>query len=67
MNRLGGPVFQLIGERQCFRVDVEAFAFRKRYNSVVLPARWRDLAPRLRRGDLSVESFSHVAGSPTDA
>jgi hypothetical protein len=67
VNRLGGPVFQHIGERQCFLVDIEAFAFRKHYNSVVLPVRWRDLDPRFRRGDLSVESFSHVAGSPTDA
>jgi hypothetical protein len=49
VNWLNGPVFQLVGERSGFRVDVEPFAFRPGSNTVVLSARHRD-AYRRRRG-----------------
>lgn len=42
VNWLNGPVFQLVGERSGFRVDVEPFGFREGSNTVVLTARHRD-------------------------
>jgi hypothetical protein len=42
VNWLNGPVFQLVGERSGFRVEVEPFAFREGSNTVVLTARQRD-------------------------
>jgi hypothetical protein len=42
VNWLNGPVFQLVGERSGFRVEVEPFAFREGSNTVVLTARHRD-------------------------
>ncbi len=42
VNWLNGPVFELVGERSGFRVDVEPFAFRAGSNAVVLSARHRD-------------------------
>jgi hypothetical protein len=42
VNWLNGPVFQLVGERSGFRVEVEPFAYRERSNTVVLTARHRD-------------------------
>lgn len=42
VNWLNGPVFQLVGERSGFGVDVHPFAFREGSNTVVLTARHRD-------------------------
>ncbi len=42
VNWLNGPVFQLVGERSGFRVQVEPFAFREKSNTVVMTARQRD-------------------------
>jgi hypothetical protein len=42
VNWLNGPVFQLVGERTGFRVEIEPFAFREGSNTVVLTARHRD-------------------------
>ena len=37
-----GPIFQLVGERRGFSVDVEPFAYREGSNTAVLTARHRD-------------------------
>ena len=50
VNWLNGPVFQRVGERSGFRVEVEPFAYREGSNTVVLTARHRD-AYRGARGD----------------
>jgi hypothetical protein len=42
VNWLNGPLFQLVGERAGFRVDVSPFAYRERSNTVVLTACQRD-------------------------
>jgi hypothetical protein len=42
VNWLNGPIFQLVGERSGFRVDVEKFAHREKSNTFVLTARQRD-------------------------
>ncbi len=42
VNWLNGPVFQLVGERSGFRVEVEPFAYREKSNTVVMTARQRD-------------------------
>jgi hypothetical protein len=42
VNWLNGPVFQAVGERLGFHVDVDPFAFREGSNTVVLSARHRD-------------------------
>ena len=42
VNWLNGPIFQLVGERLGFRVQVEPFALREGSNTVVLTARSRD-------------------------
>ena len=42
VNWLNGPVFQRVGERFGFRVEVDPFAFREGSNTVVLTARHRD-------------------------
>ena len=49
VNWLNGPVFQLVGERSGFRVEVEPFAYREKSNTVVMTARQRD-AFQCRRG-----------------
>jgi hypothetical protein len=51
VNWLNGPVFQLVGQRSGFTVDVEPFGFRPGSNTVVLSARPRDAytpPPRVR-------------------
>jgi hypothetical protein len=42
VNWLNGPIFQIVGDRLGFKVDVEPFAFRKGSNTTVLTARHRD-------------------------
>ena len=42
VNWLNGPVFQAVGERSGFHVDVDPFTFREASNIVVLAARHRD-------------------------
>ncbi|WCB94892.1 hypothetical protein DSM104299_03632 [Baekduia alba] len=42
VNWLNGPVFQLVGERAGFGVEVAPFAYREGSNTVVLTARHRD-------------------------
>jgi hypothetical protein len=42
VNWLNGPIFQLVGERLGFKVDVEPFAYREGSNTTVLTARHRD-------------------------
>jgi hypothetical protein len=46
LNWLNGPIFQLVGERGGFRVDVEPFTHRERSNTIVLTARHRDAHAR---------------------
>jgi hypothetical protein len=46
VNWLNGPIFQLVGERLGFRVNVEPFAYREKSNTVVLSARSRDAYQR---------------------
>jgi hypothetical protein len=47
LNWLNGPIFQLVGDRSGFRVDIEPFAHRERSNTVVLTARHRDAYMRM--------------------
>jgi hypothetical protein len=42
VNWLNGPIFQIVGERLGFKVDVEPFAYREGSNTTVLTARHRD-------------------------
>ena len=42
VNWLNGPVFQMVGDRLGFKVDVEPFAYREGSNTAVLTARHRD-------------------------
>ena len=42
VNWLNGPIFQIVGERLGFKVDVEPFAYREGSNTAVLTARHRD-------------------------
>jgi hypothetical protein len=46
VNWLNGPVFQLVGERSGFRVELEPFSYRDASNTVVLSARPRDAYSR---------------------
>jgi hypothetical protein len=46
VNWLNGPIFQLVGQRDGFRVVVEPFAYREGSNTVVLSARPRDAYTR---------------------
>jgi len=48
VNWLNGPIFQLVGERHGFRVEVEPFRYRANSNTVVLTARSRDAYSRPR-------------------
>jgi hypothetical protein len=50
VNWLNGPIFELVGARLGFRINVEPFAFRENSNTVVLTARPRD-AYRLASSD----------------
>jgi hypothetical protein len=42
VNWLNGPIFEVVGERLGFKVDVEPFAYREGSNTAVLTARHRD-------------------------
>ena len=42
LSWLNGPIFQLVGERSGYRVDIAPFAHRDGFNTVVLTARDRD-------------------------
>ncbi len=42
VNWLNGPIFELVGERLGFKVDVDRFAYRDGSNTAVLIARHRD-------------------------
>jgi hypothetical protein len=42
VNWLNGPIFQIVGDRLGYKVDVEPFAYRKGSNTTVLTARHRD-------------------------
>ena len=42
VNWLNGPIFQIVGDRLGFKVDVEPFAYREGSNTTVLTARHRD-------------------------
>jgi hypothetical protein len=42
VNWLNGPIFQIVGERLGFKVDVEPFSYREGSNTAVLTARHRD-------------------------
>jgi hypothetical protein len=42
VNWLNGPIFQIVGERLGFKVDVEPFTYREGSNTTVLTARHRD-------------------------
>jgi hypothetical protein len=42
VNWLNGPIFQIVGDRLGFKVDVEPFAYREGSNTAVLTARHRD-------------------------
>jgi hypothetical protein len=42
LNWLNGPIFQIVGDRLGFNVDVEPFGYREGSNTTVLTARHRD-------------------------
>jgi hypothetical protein len=42
VNWLNGPIFEIVGDRLGFKVDVEPFAYREGSNTAVLTARHRD-------------------------
>jgi len=42
VNWLNGPIFQIVGDRLGFKVDIEPFAYRQGSNTTVLTARHRD-------------------------
>jgi hypothetical protein len=42
VNWLNGPIFQIVGDRLGFKVDVEPFGYREGSNTTVLTARHRD-------------------------
>jgi hypothetical protein len=42
VNWLNGPIFQIVGDRLGFKVDVQPFAHRQGSNTTVLIARHRD-------------------------
>jgi len=46
VNWLNGPVFQLVGERNGFRVSIEPFGYREGSNTAILDARPRDAFSR---------------------
>jgi hypothetical protein len=64
VNWLNGPIFQLVGERLGFRVDVEPFAYRENSNTVVLSARPRDAYRRPWRG--AADGQAHGRGEHAD-
>jgi hypothetical protein len=59
VNWLNGPVFELVGERLGFRVQLEPFAYRPGSNIVVLCARQRDAFVNGRRS-VAAESPERV-------
>ena len=58
VNWLNGPIFQIVGDRLGFKVDVEPFAYREGSNTAVLTARHRDT----HRVALGTESTTEDAG-----
>jgi hypothetical protein len=58
VNWLNGPIFQIVGDRLGFKVDVEPFAYREGSNTAVLTARHRDT----HRVALGTETTTEDAG-----
>jgi spermidine synthase len=58
VNWLNGPIFQIVGDRLGFKVDVEPFAYREGSNTAVLTARHRDT----HRVALGTETTAEDAG-----